>query len=82
MKCFLTIHALGNGKIREVEMEPVVGNPEYVADPKGFLFKLNRDVFTSREDAVAYVRDVMVPKKIAALQAQINFLNKIELELK
>ncbi|WPE19868.1 hypothetical protein [Shinella zoogloeoides] len=73
MKYFIVKYVLSTGKIEEAELEPSSGDPAYLYDMKrGFSgFKLGRDAFATREEAVRYINETLIPKKIKSLRKSI-----------
>lgn len=79
---YLTKHALSKGKIEVVTGEFSVCDPEWVTSKHGgwwSTFKLGRDIFRTREEAVAKA-DELRKKKIASLHKQIKKLSEMVVE--
>ena len=77
---YLAKYALGKGKIEVIVGEWSGCDPEWVTSKHGGLwstFKLGREIFRTREEAVAKA-DELRKKKIASLHKQIKKLSEME----
>ena len=78
-KFFLTKYALSQREIDEVTGE--LSEAGYVHVKSRYTsFKLGRDIFKTRGDAVEHVMGVMLPAKIASVEKQLGKLRKFELK--
>lgn len=79
---YLARYALGKGKIEVVTGEWSERDPEWVTSKHGgwwSSFKLGREIFRTREEAVAKA-DELRKKKIASLHKQIKKLGEMVFE--
>ena len=79
---YLAKYALSSGKIEVVTSESSEREPEWVVlkqERWWLTFKLGRDIFRTREEAVARANE-MRKKKIASLHKQIKKLSEMVFE--
>ena len=78
---YLAKYALSKGKIEVVTGEWSKCDPEWVTSKRGWwsTFKLGREIFRTREEAVAKA-DELRKKKIASLHKQIKKLGGMVFE--
>lgn len=79
---YLAKYALSGGKIEVTTGELSASSPEWVVAKRGgwwSTFKLGRDIFRTREEAIAGANELR-KKKIASLQKQIKKLSEMVFE--
>lgn len=77
MKYYLTKYAISTGEIITVEGTPSEFTDGYVSVRRhSYLesFKLGRDIFETKAEALSYVSTVMIPKKVKSIEAQLKKL--------
>lgn len=75
MKYYITKYAIASGKIFAAEGQPSEFSDGYISTRRRNFpesFKLGRDIFASEVEALNHVNNVVIPKKVKSLEAQIK----------